>query len=88
MIKGGRMSGKSIDLGKSKGKFDTVFISMSLKDWNKNQKKLKALEIIKNKKVCVMWLKNSLRSYNSTAALYDLPILTQEEYELLREVLL
>ena len=51
-------------------------------------KKLRALEIIKDTKVCVMWLRNSLSSYNSTAALYDLPILTQEEYDLLKEVLL
>ena len=51
-------------------------------------KEHKALEIIKDKKVCVMWLKNGLSSYNSTTALYDLPILTEEEYELLRGVLL
>lgn len=52
------------------------------------EKYLKALEIIKDKKVCVMWLKNGLSSYNSTTALYDLPILTQEEYDLLKEVIL
>lgn len=51
-------------------------------------KEFKALEIIKDKKVCVMWLKNGLSSYNSTTALYDLPILTEEEFDLLKEVLL
>lgn len=52
------------------------------------EKELKALEIIKNKKVCVVWLRNGLSAYNSTAALYKLPRLTEEEYDLLKEVLL
>lgn len=88
MIKNGRMSGKSIDLGKSKGKFDTVFISMSIEDWNKNQKKLKALEIIKEKEVNVYLLNccNNLYEYNNWAS--DEEQLTKEEYELLKEVLL
>ena len=52
------------------------------------RRELKVLEIIKEKKVCVVWLKNGLSAYNSTAALYELPRLTEEEYDLLKEVLL
>ena len=50
--------------------------------------KLEALEIIKEKKVCVVWLRNGLSAYNSTAALYNLPRLNEEKYDLLRKVLL
>lgn len=53
-----------------------------------NCKELKALAIIKNKKVCIVWLRNGLSTYNSTASLYELPRLTQEEYDFLKEVLL
>ena len=76
MIKGGRMSGKSIDLGKSEGKFDTVFLSMNFKEWNEIQKKLKAFEIIKKNINWVLTL-NYLKSN-----------FTKEEVELLKEVLL
>jgi len=89
MIKGGRMSGKSIDLGESKGKFDTIFISMSIEEWNKNQKKLNALEIIKEKGIDIDALKyhKDLEHYNfSLRGRYE--SLTQEEYDLLKEVLL
>ena len=52
------------------------------------EKELEALEIIREKKVCVVWLKNGLSAYNNTCALYDLPILNEEEYDILKEVLL
>ena len=52
------------------------------------KKELKALEVIKKKNVCVMWLKTDLSSYNSTCALYGLPRLTEEEYDLLKEVIM
>lgn len=52
------------------------------------EKELKALEIIKKKKVCVIWLNNGLVAYNNTCAIYNMPKLKQEEYNLLKEVLL
>lgn len=50
------------------------------------EKELKALEIIKNKKVNVGWFvkKTNLNAYNSNCYKQ----LTQEEYDLLKEVLL
>lgn len=52
-----------------------------------NYKKLKALEIIKDKNVDVAWLCGceKLEDYNK---LYQVPNLTKEEYDLLKEVLL
>lgn len=47
---------------------------------------LKALEIINNKSVCIKWLRNGLVAYNNTAVLYDLPRLTEEEFNLLKEI--
>ena len=54
-----------------------------------NNKKLKALEIIKKKKVNVFWLFNSkdVDEYNS-AFYQEWRYLTQKEYDLLKEVLL
>ena len=61
-------------------------------DWDEIQMKLKALKIIKEKGVCVALLKssNSVKSYNDTLKLEDRPEkdLTQEEFNLLKEVLL
>jgi len=53
-------------------------------------KQLKALEIIKNKRVCIDALLNmSLREYNDMCKyVWIIPILTSEEYDLLKEVLL
>lgn len=56
----------------------------------KIEKSLRALEIIKNKEVCVSYLFHcfkcyDLREYND---LYSNNKLTQEEYDLLKEVLL
>ena len=55
-----------------------------------NCKELKALEIIKSKKVFVEALIHmSLREYNDYCEyIWTIPILTQEEYDLLKEVLL
>ena len=81
---------KEYDLGESKGKFDNVYIS--IKEWRKIEKSLKALEIIKEKRVDVVILFNSpsLTLYNTILVIrneseYEL---TQEEYDLLKEVLL
>ena len=69
---------KEVDLGKTDGRFDTVYIN--IKDWNEIQKQLKALEIIKEKiglhwnEILRIWLRSKL--------------ITQEEYDLLKEVLL
>ena len=54
------------------------------------EKELKALEVIKNKKVNVFLLINcdSLEEYNSQTYVYPQRQLTQEEYNLLKEVLL
>ena len=54
------------------------------------QKSLKALEIIKKKKVNVrLFLKaNDLRHYNNVARCMGYELLTREEYDLLKEVLL
>lgn len=58
-------------------------------------KSKKALEIIKNKRVNVFWLMecishyiNALEKYNEEVLCKDIDCLTQEEYELLKEVLL
>lgn len=62
-------------------------INHDLVEENKQLKKeLEALEIIKKRKVNVNWLKNDLKDYNNTAALYGLPRLTQEEYDLLKKI--
>lgn len=50
------------------------------------KKKIEALEIIKKKKVFVAWLKHDLSTYNNTCALYGLPRLNQEQFNLLKEV--
>jgi len=52
------------------------------------EKALKAVDIIRNKNVRITWLRTNLITYNSTASLYGISILTQEEYDLLKEVLL
>ena len=61
-------------------------IKISKCEYEMLKKKTKALEIIKNKKVNVKWLLNS-NSYEEYNKWYDIP-LTQEEYDLLKEVLL
>ena len=57
---------------------------------HENTKKLKALEIIKKKEVDIGWLKRAkdLREYNSGMGINSYSALTQEEYDLLKEVLL
>lgn len=55
----------------------------------RNQKKLKALEIINNKEVAVFFLNKSkdVNDYNNTLKTYGTnQELTQEEYDLLKEV--
>lgn len=58
-------------------------------------KERKALEIIKEKRVNVFWLMeciscytNALEKYNEDVLCKDIDCLTQEEYDLLKEVLL
>lgn len=69
-----------------------IFISME--DWKIERKQLKALEIIKEKQVDIHNLiySQSLEEYNTFAMKYNQELcntlLTQEEYELLKEVLL
>lgn len=54
-----------------------------------NKKKLKAFDIIKEKKVNVWCISMvSLEKYNTNFVNQDWRKLTQEEYELLKEVLL
>ena len=67
-------------------------ICQKLREWvlkNAFPKELKALEIIKKKKVNVFWLFNSkdVDEYNS-AFYQEWRYLTQKEYDLLKEVLL
>ena len=60
-----------------------------------DEKKLKALEIIKEKRVNVFWLMeciscytNALEKYNEEVLCKDIDCLTQEEFDLIKEVLL
>ena len=64
-------------------KKDKVFVKEEL---DIIEKELKALEIIKNKKVDVSFLELGLEQYNTN--LRKKHQLTQEEYDLLKEVLL
>ena len=76
--------------------FSTLYdIDMWVEDITTIEKELKALEIIKNKGVDIATLmaQNTLYSYNAWANchpnnIYGRKQLTQEEYELLKEVLL
>ena len=53
------------------------------------EKELKALEIIKDKRVNVEWLLKCFKDYDlETYNTYQTKPLTQEEYDLLKEVLL
>ena len=68
----------------------------SLKTYDKVELREIALEIIKDKRVNVFWLmeciscyhENTLKRYNEDILCKDIDCLTQEEYELLRKVLL
>ena len=79
---------KEIDLGKVEGKFETIYLSKT--DYEDLQKKVKAFDVIKEKRVDVNWLlqcfthTKELESYNQDRR----HKLTQEEFELLKEVLL
>lgn len=70
------------------------FLVLNTKHWKQDvsyiEKELKVLEIIKEKKVNTQALiEMSLREYNDFCNyVWITPILTQEEYDLLREVLL
>lgn len=68
----------------------------SIKSWNENVGNLlkentklkKAIEIIKEKKVDIpKLLANDFNNYNALAVFFGFKQLTQEEYELLKEVL-
>lgn len=84
---------KEYDLGQIEGRFDIVYISV--KDWNEMQKQLKALEIIKNKRVDIDLFytvmedkiqKDKLLSYNFWQG--DENRISQDEFDLLKEILL
>ena len=60
--------------------------TQSIHDLNTIKKHLKAFKIIKKKKVFIAWLKHDLSTYNNTCALYGLPRLKEEEFNLLKEV--
>ena len=77
----------------SNGKFTNVYVTLD--NWKDIEKKLKALEIIKEKKVDVLDF-TSCANYETYMFFfklwnwngeYDDFILTQEEYDLLKEVL-
>ena len=63
-------------------------VEKELKEKCKNKKQIKAFEIIKKKKVQVIWFGNlrTLQDYNTMVM--EQCQLTPEEYELLKEVLL
>ena len=68
-----------------------IYIGVTKEELTELEKELKALEIIKEKRVNAAILINSesLEEYNSTVGFYFLKNqLTQEEYDLLREVVL
>ena len=65
------------------------FSQENLKDFASIEKELKALEIIKKKRVsiCMILPSSSFVEYNSFMV-HEHRVLTQEEYDLLKEVLL
>lgn len=77
------MSKKIIDLGESKGKFDNVYIS--IKEWRKIEKSLKALEIIKTG---ITECRKEEKDWENKNYYEVQLLLTDEEYDLLKEVLL
>lgn len=67
------------------GKF---YVIIDKAEFNQMSKQLKALEIIKEKNVNVPKLRNSSNLEEYNRCFRDKCLLTQEEYELLKEVLL
>lgn len=76
---------KDIDLGKIERRFDTVFIPIEM--WEDISKKLKALEIIKDKEPSIMRIRLTRNSKHFNAIMPEIRRLTKEEYDLVKEVL-
>jgi len=81
------MKDKEIYLGTINGNKDVIY--MSVETWEIIDKALKTLEIIKEKNVNIQYIKDkdcSFEMYNKMVLLKEWR-LTQEEYDLLKEVL-